>query len=139
MIHAKLLEKNIKIKMFDISVRTLCDIRHIPYFKKNLILLGILNCNEFSFKSEGGVLKMSKSDMTVMKGQTLLGNIYKLLGITVVGGVVIVEYESNNTVLWHMQLSHMGEREMMEIHMKNLLKGIKICKLGFCRYCVLGK
>jgi len=55
--------------MFDVSVRTLCDVRHIPYFKKNVILLGILDCNEFSFKSEGGVLKMSKSDMTVMRGK----------------------------------------------------------------------
>jgi hypothetical protein len=124
--------------MFDVSVRTLYDVRHIPYFKKNVILLGILDRNEFSFKSEVGVLKMSKSDMTVMRGQTLLGNIYRLLGTTVVGGVVIVEYESNNAVLWHIQLIHMGECEKMEIHKKNLLKGIKIYKLGFCKYYVLG-
>ena len=38
-----------------------------------------------------------------------------------------------------MRLGHMGERGMMELHKRNLLKGIKICKLDFCKYCVFGK
>ncbi|RVX19433.1 Retrovirus-related Pol polyprotein from transposon TNT 1-94 [Vitis vinifera] len=55
------------------------------------------------------------------------------------GGVATVESESNSTVLWHMRLGHMGERGMMELHKRNLLKGIKTCKLDFCKYCVFGK
>ena len=50
-----------------------------------------------------------------------------------------VEFESESTVLWHMWLGHMGERGMMELHKRNLLKGIKICKLDFYKYCVFGK
>ena len=38
-----------------------------------------------------------------------------------------------------MQLRHMGERGMMELHKRKLLKGIKTCKLKFCKYCVFRK
>jgi len=60
--------ENIKIKMFDGVVRTLCDVRHMPDLRKNLILLGILDRNGFIFKYEGGVLKVSKNVMIIMKG-----------------------------------------------------------------------
>ena len=130
---------NIRIKMFDVVVRMLCDVRHVPDLRKNLISLGTLDCNGFSYKSTSGVMKVSKGVMTVMKGQKLAGNIYKLLGTTIVGGVATVKSESNSTILWHMQLGHMGERGMMELHKRNLLKDIKTCKLDFCKYCVFGK
>ena len=58
---------------------------------------------------------------------------------TIVGGVATAESESNSTVLWHMRLGHMGERGMMKLHKRNLLKGIKTCKLDFCKYGVFGK
>ncbi|RVX19952.1 Retrovirus-related Pol polyprotein from transposon TNT 1-94 [Vitis vinifera] len=99
--------------------------RHVPDLRKNLISLGTLDCNGFSYKSTSGVMKVSKGVMTVMKGQKLAGNIYKLLGTTIVGGVATVKSESNSTILWHMQLGHMGERGMMELHKRNLLKDIK--------------
>ena len=60
--------RNIKIKMFDGVVRILCDVRYIPNLRKNLISLGTLDHNGFNFKSEGGVLKVSKVVMTVIKG-----------------------------------------------------------------------
>jgi hypothetical protein len=50
-----------------------------------------------------------------------------------------VESEYDCTVLWHMRLGHMSEWGMLELHKKNLLKGIKTCKLDFCKFCVLGK
>ena len=48
---------NIRIKMFDGVVRTLCDVRHVLDLQKNLISLGTLNYNEFSYKSTSGVMK----------------------------------------------------------------------------------
>jgi hypothetical protein len=77
--------------------------------------------------------------MVVMKGQINSKNIYKLLGSTIVGGIASVESESDCTVLWHMRLGHMSERGMLELHKKNLLKGVKTCKLDFYKFCVLGK
>ena len=75
----------------------------------------------------------------MMKGQKLVGNIYKLMGTMIVGGVATVELELDNTTLWHMWLGHMGERGMMELHKRKLLKGIKTCKLEFNKYYVFGK
>ena len=59
---------NIKIKMFDGVVRTLCDVMHVPNLKKNLISLGVLDSNGFCYKSENGVMKVSKGIMTMIKG-----------------------------------------------------------------------
>jgi hypothetical protein len=82
-------------------------------------------------KSIGGVMNVTKSAMVVMKGQINSKNIYKLLGSTVVGGIASVESESDCIVLWHMRLGHMSEQGMLELHKKNLLKGVKTCKLDF--------
>jgi len=38
-----------------------------------------------------------------------------------------------------MRLGHMGERGMLELHKRNLLKGVKTCKIDFCKLCILGK
>ena len=38
-----------------------------------------------------------------------------------------------------MRLSHIGERGVLELHKRNLLKGVKTCNLDFCEYCVYGK
>jgi hypothetical protein len=77
----------------------LCDVRHITDLRKNLIFLGILDRNRCSFEFEDGVLKVSKKAMTVMKGQRLSRNIYRLLGTIVVGGAIIVESELGNIIL----------------------------------------
>src|SRR5436190_7682074 len=120
---------NIKIKMYDGMIRTLGDVRHVPDLRKNLISLGTLDGNGYNYRSEGGIMKVGKGAMTVMKGQNLAGNIYKLLGTTIVGGVAAVESESDSAALWHMRLGHMSERGMAELHKRGLLKGIKTCKL----------
>ena len=104
-----------------------------------MISWGILDGNGFNYKFSNGVMKVSKGVLTVMKGQKLAGNIYKLMGTTIVGGVVTVESELEDTALWHMRLGNMGEHGMMELQKRKLLKGIKACKLDFCKYCVFGK
>ena len=38
-----------------------------------------------------------------------------------------------------MRLGHMGECGMQELHKRNFLKGVKTCKMEFCKYCVLEK
>ena len=67
---------NIIIKMFDGVVRTLCDVRHVPDLRKNLIYLGTLYYNELSCKSTSGVMKVSKGVMTMMKGHKLARKIF---------------------------------------------------------------
>ena len=66
-------------------------------------------------------MKVSKGAMVVMKGQKGKGNIYKLLGNTIVGGAVAVtEFEQDDTLLWHMRLGHISERGMRELQKRNL-------------------
>ena len=60
---------NIRIKMFDGMIRTLCDVRHVPEIEKNLISLGILNSNGHGYKSEGGVMKVTKGAIVVIRRQ----------------------------------------------------------------------
>ena len=38
-----------------------------------------------------------------------------------------------------MRLRHMSERGMRELQKRNLLAGVKSCKLDFYKYCVTGK
>ena len=47
-----------------------------------------------------------------------------------------MESSTDDTKLWHMRFGHIGERGMLELHKRNLLKGVKTCKLDFCKYCV---
>ena len=131
--------RNIRVKMFDGVIRTFCDVRRVLDLRKNMISLGTLDSNNFSYKFSNGVMKVRKGVLTVMKGQKLVRNIYKLMGTTIVGGATTVEPELDNTTLWHMRLGHIGECGMMELHKRKLLKGIKTCKLELCKYCVFGK
>ena len=61
--------ESIKIRMHDGIVRTLSNVRHVPDLKKNLISLGTLDSNDYKFSVEGGVLRVSKNSLTVMKGK----------------------------------------------------------------------
>ncbi|KAE8695213.1 Oxygen-dependent coproporphyrinogen-III oxidase [Hibiscus syriacus] len=129
------------IKMYDCSVQTLCGVRHILDLKKNLISLGTLHKNGFIPKAneDRETIWIVKGALTVMKGKMTAGNIYKLLWSTVVGEVNSVESCDDTTKVWHMGLDHLSECGMAELHKRNMLHGIKSCKLDFCKYCVLGK
>ena len=131
----------VKIKMFDGVVRVFNNIRHVPDLRKNLISLGVLDDFGYSYSSKGGIMKNTKGVLMVMRGQKV-GTLYNLIGNTVVGRVAIttpVEPSTDDTKLWHMRLGHIGEHGMLELHKRNLLKGVKICKLDFCENCVYGK
>jgi hypothetical protein len=131
----------IKVRMFDEIVKILTNVRYVPDLKKNLISLGTLDSLGYGYSAKDGVIKITKGAMVIMKGKKI-GNLYKLLGDTVTGGVAmstLAEPNDDNTVLWHMRLGHLGECSMFELHKRNLLKGVKSCKLGFCKYCLYGK
>jgi hypothetical protein len=76
-------------------------------------------------------MKVTKGAMVAMKGQKSLKNIYKLLRSTVIGGIASIKSDSDCTILWHMRLGHMSERGVLELHKRNLLKGVKTYKLDF--------
>ena len=60
----------VKIKMFNGVVRVLSNVRHVPNPRKNLISLGVLDGLGYSYSSKGGIIKITKGALMVMKGQS---------------------------------------------------------------------
>jgi hypothetical protein len=72
---------SVQIKMHDGFVRTLTDVRHVPELRNNLISLGVLYSVGYRCTTQGGVLKVSKGILVVMKAKRI-GNLYQLEGRT---------------------------------------------------------
>ena len=67
----------IRIKMHDNITKTLTNVSHIPKLKKKLISLGTLDFNECTYKVRGGVSRISKGTLVMMKGKKI-DSLYKL-------------------------------------------------------------
>ena len=110
----------VKIKMFDGVVRVLSNVRHVPNLRKNLISSGVLDDLGYSYSSNGGIMKITKGALMVIKGQKI-NTLYRLIGNTVIGRVAVttpVESSTDDTKLWHMRLGHIGECGVLELHEK---------------------
>ena len=131
----------IRIKMHDGIVRTLTNVRHVPDLKKNLISLGILEALGCKYTAEGGVMKVSRSALIVMKA-CRSGSLYILQGTTVTGSVAVSSSslsDSDITKLWHMRLGHMSEKGLSILSKRGLLCGQSTGPLDFCEHCIFGK
>ena len=129
----------VQIKMFDGIIRTLTNVRHVPDLKRNLVSLGTLDAQGCRFSAEGGVLKITKGALVVMKA-CRSGNLYVLQGSTVTGVVAVSSTpKADTTRLWHMRLGHMGEKGLTLLSKRGLLCGQSTGKMEFCEHCVFGK
>jgi hypothetical protein len=72
---------SVHIKMHDGFVRTLKDVSHVLELRKNLISLGVLDYVIYECTNQGGLLKVSKDILLVMKAKRI-GNLYQLGGRT---------------------------------------------------------
>lgn len=68
----------IRIRMSDEAMRTLSDVKYVPDMKKNLIFLGTLDKNGYKYSSKGGVMKVSKGGLVIMKEKIIGYNLYVL-------------------------------------------------------------
>ena len=130
-----------EIKMHDGVVRTLTEVRHVLDLKKNLISWSTLDAKGYQYSGEGGVLKVSKGTLVVLKGQLSHG-IYTLMGTTCSGEVATTTtpmVEEDITKLWHMRLGHMSQKGLELLSKRGLLSGHSISKVEFYEHCVLGK
>ncbi|KAK2986619.1 hypothetical protein RJ640_004375 [Escallonia rubra] len=131
----------IQIRMHDGIVRTLTDVRHVPELRKNMISLGTLDSSCCSYRAVGGVMRIMKGALVVMKGLKQ-NSFYLLQGSTVTGAATTAsssDIDSDTTKLWHMRLEHMSERGMGVLSKQSLLGSKKSGKLDFCEHCVFGK
>ena len=113
----------VRLRMWDGSVKVLENVRHIPDLKRNLISLGMLDTKGYSYKSQGGMLKVIKGIIVVMKGLLKQG-LYVLEGATVVGESAVSLEKENVMKLWHKRLGHMSMKGMVELCKQGVL-GVK--------------
>lgn len=72
-----------------------------------------------------------------MKG---VGNLYKLLGSTVVDGAqMVIEHDEFPVRLWHRRLGHMSEKGMEILMKRELIPKMCFGDKEFCEHCVYGK
>lgn len=63
--------RNIRIKIFDVTTKTLNEVRCVPNLKRNLISLNTLDSKEYMYNGECEVLKVSKVAHVVLQGQKM--------------------------------------------------------------------
>ena len=58
---------SVKLRLHDGRVRELTDVRYVPDLKRNLISLGTLDQNGCSIRIDGGILRVLRGSMVVMR------------------------------------------------------------------------
>lgn len=130
---------SIQLKMFDGTNKILNDVRHVLEIRKNLISLGVLNTNGYKTFIQGGVMKIYKGILLVMKAKKV-GNLFQLEGRTKLDHVSTVSENDKNSIrLWHRRLGDMTEIGLKILSDRNLLPNLNSVKLDFCKHCLFGK
>src|SRR3954469_20513848 len=73
----------VKLRMFDGVIRSI-ECCHVPGMKRNLISLSTLDSQGYKYHAEGGVLKVCKGSMVLIKG-SLVSGLYVLQGSVITG------------------------------------------------------
>ena len=131
----------IKLKMYDGTVRTIQGVRHVKGLKKNLLSIGQLDDLGCKTHIEGGILKVVRGAIVVMKAEKISANLYMLMGDTLqeADASIAAAGQEETTMMWHRRLGHMSERGLKVLVEQNLLPGLKSVSLPFCEHCVISK
>nr|GEU67069.1 retrotransposon protein, putative, Ty1-copia subclass [Tanacetum cinerariifolium] len=129
---------NIQVKMHDGGVRTITRVRHVLALKRNLISLSTLEASGCKYSGEGGVMKIFKGSLVLMKA-IQSGGLHVLHGTVVynTAGVATSKASLDDSKLWHYRLGYMGKKGMKNLAKKGLIK--VSCNLEFCEHCMFGK
>jgi GAG-pre-integrase domain len=132
----------IQIKFHDGKIRRLTGVRYILDLSKNLISLGFLKDKGCKFQSEGGVIRVFKEALSIMKGKRVR-TLYFLQGSTITGSTTISNSGPTSnmdvTKLWHIKLGHMSEWGMTILSKRGLLCDQCTSRLEFCEYYLFDK
>lgn len=109
--------------------------------KNNLLSIGQLDDLGCKIHVEGGILKVVKGNLVVMKAKNIMSTLYVLMGDTLkeANATVALTSPEEASLTWHRRLRRMSEQGM-QIHAKrNLLSRIKKVDLPLCKHCVISK
>ena len=87
--------------------------RHVPELRKNLISMGVLDDAGYKFTVQGGVMKISKGILVVMK-ENRIGNLYKVEGRTKFDHTTVASVGATTYIahLSHQWLGHISKKRM---------------------------
>ena len=88
---------SILIKMFDGSIKILNDVRHVPELRNNLIPLGVLDTRGYKSIFQGGVMKIYKVILLVMKAKKVK-NLFLLEGRIESDHVIVVSENDSDFI-----------------------------------------
>lgn len=94
---------------------------------KRISSLGRFGQDGYKFTAENGHLKIAKGALIVGRGE-LQGNLYWLVGDTVIDDAIMVNNETNSVMTWYRQLRYMSKHGLKVLLNLNLLPG---CKFRF--------
>ena len=100
--------------------------------KRNLISLSTLDAKGYKYTGEGGILKIGKGALVVMKSHQKTDMLSVMQGSTVIGAATVASRSLSKddiTKLWHMHLGRMCENSIGKLSRKGLLDGQKTSKL----------
>ena len=69
---------SIKLRMFDGRVRILTNVHYILDLRRSIVSLGYLVEKDCTFRSNSGILNISKGDRIVIRGRRLRSCLYQL-------------------------------------------------------------
>ncbi|KAH9688940.1 Integrase catalytic domain-containing protein [Citrus sinensis] len=102
----------IKIKMFDGTIRTIEEIRHVNGLKKNLLSLGQMDSHGYKTYVENGIIKIVKGALVLMKAEKIGVNLFMLKGETLQeADACVASNREESAMMWHLKFSHMSEQD----------------------------
>ena len=130
---------SIKVKMYDGTMTTLTEVRHVPKLRNNLISMGVLDYVGYKFVVQGGVMKVYKGILFVMK-EKRIKDLCKIDGSTEENRAAAVsEYVGNSSRLRHQPLGHMSKKRLTILVDRKLLPNLKSLNLKSHKHCLFGK
>ena len=100
----------IKIKMFDGTIHTIKEIRHVKGLKKNLLSLGERDSHGCKTHVENGTMKIARGALVSMKAEKISANLFMLKGETLQeANACVASNGEKSMMIWHLKLGHMSE------------------------------
>ncbi|KAH9670424.1 hypothetical protein KPL70_016984 [Citrus sinensis] len=116
----------IKIKIFDGTIRTIGEVRHVNGLKKNLLSLGQIDSHGYKTHVENGIMKIVKGALVLMKAEKIGANLFMLKGETLQeADACVTSNGEESTMMWHLKLGHMSEQGLKILSERKLLPGLK--------------
>ena len=93
----------IKLRMYDDTICTIQDVRHVKGLKNNLLSIGQFHEIGLKIEIENGIMKAIKGAFLVIKAEKLSSKLFVLQGDTLKHGEASIAstcYEES-TIMWH--------------------------------------